>query len=233
MSSDAKTTQHSLDDQIDHIAKGLPDDVRAEYYRVMMHCRELPQNDEMLRILNALKILTLLTVQVPDRLVHERESLEEVLRNSVESLKQIIQSSTTYQQNLDGRLRDIPQTILKDINPATLTAKINESLQQQFIRSQLPQIARALGTAATDIRAMTTQFESAAEALGEAYRGATANAERSIREMQSAITDAAEKAGRAVKDLVFLFEMKERWTVYVIAGLALIVGVMLGMILPR
>ena len=55
-------------DLIDRIADSLPADVRADYYREMRHCRSLPENDEMLRILRAMQFLTLLIHQAPARL---------------------------------------------------------------------------------------------------------------------------------------------------------------------
>ena len=42
-------------DLIDRIANALPAEVRADYYREMRHCRSLPENDEMLRILRAMQ----------------------------------------------------------------------------------------------------------------------------------------------------------------------------------
>lgn len=76
MSEKAKQVQVPAKEQIDHIAKYLPDDIRAEYYREMMYCRDLPANDEMLRIVKILKMLTLLMVEVPGRVVTEREKFE-------------------------------------------------------------------------------------------------------------------------------------------------------------
>ena len=46
---------------------GSAGDVRAAYYRELNHCRSLPENDEMLRILRAMQFLTLLMRQVPER----------------------------------------------------------------------------------------------------------------------------------------------------------------------
>jgi hypothetical protein len=42
-------------DLIDRIASALPDELRADYYRELAHCRQLPENDEMLRILRAMR----------------------------------------------------------------------------------------------------------------------------------------------------------------------------------
>jgi len=52
-------------DLIDRIAEKLPPDVRADYYR--RHCRSLPENDEMLRILRAMQFLVLLIEQAPEQ----------------------------------------------------------------------------------------------------------------------------------------------------------------------
>jgi hypothetical protein len=52
---------------IDRIAKQLPKDIAAEYYREMMYCCSLPDNDEMLKILRILQILTALMDGIPSR----------------------------------------------------------------------------------------------------------------------------------------------------------------------
>ena len=56
-------------DLIDRIGAALPKEVRADYYREVAHCRSLPENDEMLRILRVMLILTLLMETVPNRMV--------------------------------------------------------------------------------------------------------------------------------------------------------------------
>ena len=66
-----ESTAASNDDLIDRIAKALPVDVRADYYRELNHCRSLPEHDEMLRILRAMQFLTLLMNQVPQRVAAE------------------------------------------------------------------------------------------------------------------------------------------------------------------
>ncbi len=47
-------------DLIDRIANALPSDLRADYYRELRHCRSLPENDEMLRILRVMQFLVVL-----------------------------------------------------------------------------------------------------------------------------------------------------------------------------
>ena len=57
----------SENDLVDRIAEALPMEVRADYYRELRHCRSLPENDEMLRILRIMQFLTLLIHTAPSR----------------------------------------------------------------------------------------------------------------------------------------------------------------------
>ena len=221
-------TQLSLDEKIDLIAKGLPDDVRAEYFRVMVHCRQLPKNDELLLILNALKILTFLIDQVPAKLVAEREKLEKLFKDALGSLAEMLRSSRDYQEQLDAKLRELPKGILNGLNPAAFAAKINERLQEQFILLELPQTSRSLSTFAGDVKRTTSEFKAAADKLESAYRGATASAERSIREMKSSIGEAIDRVTSSTTKLAAAIETKHWRTVAVIALLTLVLGFALG-----
>ena len=61
----AKPVEIREKDLIDRIAEALPAEVRADYYRELRHCRSLPENDEMLRILRAMQFLVLLIHEAP------------------------------------------------------------------------------------------------------------------------------------------------------------------------
>ena len=65
-------------DLIDRIAKALPAEVRADYYRELRHCRSLPENDELLRLIRVMQFLTLLMEQVPSRVMRERQKIEQL-----------------------------------------------------------------------------------------------------------------------------------------------------------
>jgi hypothetical protein len=71
-------------DLIDRIAEALPEDQRAAYYREMMYCRSLPENDELLRVLRVMQILTFLMQQAPERVVAERKRMQELLTGCLE-----------------------------------------------------------------------------------------------------------------------------------------------------
>ena len=52
---------------------------QAEYYRVLAHTKTLDPDDEMLRILEAMGVLALLTRETPIAIADERMQLKEVL----------------------------------------------------------------------------------------------------------------------------------------------------------
>ncbi len=63
----------------DSLAWLVPRELQAAYYRVLAHTRTLSPDDEMLRILEAMGILALLTRHTPKEIAEERKRLQEVL----------------------------------------------------------------------------------------------------------------------------------------------------------
>ncbi len=53
----------------DSLARLVPDELQTAYYRVLAHTRTLSPDDEMLRILEAMGILALLTRHTPKRIL--------------------------------------------------------------------------------------------------------------------------------------------------------------------
>lgn len=92
------------EDIVDRIAAALPDNLRTDFYREMRHCRSLPENDEMLRMLRIMQFLTLLTESGPKQIVGKREKLESLFTKSLQSLKKMIDSSEEYQRQLDLKM---------------------------------------------------------------------------------------------------------------------------------
>lgn len=206
MSGAIQTTDHSESDIIDRIANALPENLRADFYREMRHCRELPQNDEMLRILRMMQFLTVLIQQVPERIVTERERIEAM-----------IAEIGAYHRVLEGRLTVLPSAVAEGMSPDSVAASINESLRQEFERSTIPQTAGALSAVATDMKRVTTELDRAARKMGQTA---------------AAVSDAARSSERAVTDLSRVISQDYKWSVVNVAWwvmmAALIVGVTLG-----
>jgi hypothetical protein len=215
-------------DLIDRIANALPAEVRAEYYRELRHCRSLPENDEMLRILRAMQFSVVLMVQAPERMAAERERLEQIFAGALSTLQQMRQSSEAHQAQLDQRLARLPEAIAEGINPETIAARINESLRQQFVQSTIPETANALAVAAAQIKKATAEFGRTASTLADSYHGAAEEARRAIGSLESTTLRAISSAKHGADELLRIFHKEYRWSFYALSSLALVIGIGLG-----
>jgi hypothetical protein len=215
-------------DLIDRIANALPTELRADYYREIRHCRSLPQNDEMLRILRVMQFLVVLIVQVPERMAAERQQLAEILAGALVALQEIRQSAAAHQAQLDQRLAQLPRAIAEGIKPEAIAATINENLRQQFVKSTIPETADALAVAAAQIKEATAEFVREATLLTNSYRGAVVDARKAIASLESTCSDAIHKTQSAAQELVRVFREEYRWSLYALTALGLFVGIGIG-----
>jgi hypothetical protein len=221
-------TKLSTKELIDRISKVLPRDVAADFYREMMYCCSLPENDEMLRILRILQILTALMEGIPDRVMMERNAFEHLFRETSLALKTALSSSELYQKQLDQRLLRLPEEIAEGIKPKDIAHTITESLQRQFEASTIPKTAADLMTVAERIRMVHSNFSLAANKIGDAYLGSAAKAEAAIAKMNRRIEDSAKIAKGASADLAVTFK-SAYWQVLISAAVAaLLVGFVIG-----
>ena len=215
-------------DLIDRIADSLPAEIRADYYRELRHCRSLPENDEMLRILRAMQFLVLLIEGAPGRVAVERELIERLLNEIRDHLRETLDASEEYHAQLEHRLTALPEEIARGISPEAIAGTITENLRQQFIRSTLPETAEALSVTSQQIKKVCGEFSTTARGLGDAYRGAAQDASRAVGEMRSEISSVTNAAEHAIKELSVTFHKAYRWTAYSLSGLAILIGFVLG-----
>jgi hypothetical protein len=93
----------------DELAELVPSKRRAEYFRVLAHMQTLGPNDEMLRILQAMGILTLLARQTPAEIANERQQLEELLRSTLSHVDEVDARMHDYVDKLDSRISHLPE----------------------------------------------------------------------------------------------------------------------------
>ena len=233
VSATAQVPEPPEPDLIDRIANALPAEVRADYYRELRHCRSLPANDEMLRILRAMQFLTILMMQVPERVTTERGKFEQLLAPALRTLQTTIKSCETHQKQLDQRLEQLPENIANGISPEAIAVEINESLRQQFVQSTIPETARALAAVATQMKDVTTEFGHTATALVNRYRGAAEDARRAIDNIERTSSDAIATTRRGAQELLRIFDQEYRWSICVLSSLALVIGIGLGLLFQR
>jgi hypothetical protein len=211
----ATTTERDL---IDRIAEALPVEVRADYYRELRHCRSLPDNDEMLRILRAMQFLTLLIHQAPARMTTERGELDRSLNRCITALKAI-----------EERLESLPQEVASSIGPEKVAGRINESLRQQFVKTTIPESAKALTIAAADIKGSVAEFSVASREIAGKQRTVAAEASDAVRSIASSIDAATRRSQEATSELTRSL-LYLSWTSLVAGGVGLFA---LGLIVGR
>jgi hypothetical protein len=214
---------------IDRIGKELPDKVKALYFREMLYLKDLPKNDEMLRILRILQILTLLSVEVPGKLAFERGKLETFFLYTSSKIQEQQNSNQTYLDKLNKHLAGIPKKIVEDISPAAIVAMINESLKQEFIYSTIPETGKALRLVSQEMRSALSEFNQTAHNLTSSYNGVTVDANKAIEKISGAISNATTAARNATKELSNAFQQHFRWALYALSSLALLIGICIGM----
>jgi hypothetical protein len=204
-------------DLIDRIAEALPVEVRAEYYRELRHCRSLPDNDEMLRILRVMQFLTLLIHEAPARMTAERAELDRSLNSCGAALNAI-----------ERRLEALPQGVASSIGPERVVAGINESLRQRFVETTIPQTGEALAVAAAEIKRSVAQFVVAAREIAGKQRSVATEASDAVRSIESAIDAATRKSREATSDLTRAL-LYVNWTSLVAGGAGLfLLGLIVG-----
>jgi len=220
-------------DLIDRIANALPEGVRSEYYRELRHCRSLPESDEMLRLLRAMQFLVLLIEQAPSRVAEERERLDKLLAAAIDNISKMSAASEAWHVALQRKLTALPAEIAYGISPAAVAGKINENLQQEFMRSGIPKTADALGAISDQMKNVCSEFSTTADNLGHAYRGAAEDARKAVASLKSETSQAAQAAARLTRELAEKYSKAYRWSLFMIAAGALIIGLAIGMMFER
>ena len=212
------------DDTIDRIANFLPVEARAGFYRELRHCRSLPQNDEMLRIIRAMQYLVLIMVKLPEQMAEERERFEQVASRSERLLNDVHQFVDEATGQINQRLVQVSADIAKALNPPAVAAEINESLRQQFIKTTIPETADALAVNAAQIKKSTSDFVSATDSLNNAYDGAVVKAHRAIQSLETTSSQAISGNKRQADELMAVVRQDYRWLLFALPVLCILIG---------
>jgi len=213
------------DDTIDRIANFLPVETRAGFYRELRHCRSLPQNDEMLRIIRAMQYLVLIMVKLPEQMALERERFELIVSRCEKLLDDVHEFVDESTKQIDQRLAQVSADIAKALNPPAVAAEINESLRQQFIKTTIPETADALAVNAAQIKKATSDFVSATDSLNNAYDGAVVKADRAIQSLETTSSQAISRNKRQADELMAVVRQDYRWLLFALPALCILIGI--------
>ncbi len=144
----------------DELASLVPMERQAEYYRVITHTRTLSPNDEMLRVLEAMGILALVTREMPAAIATERKLLRTILEASATQAIAVEERMEQYASRLESRLSQLPKELETGLDPPRIAKLLGESLRQCFQRSGLPDTAKVLGQSCSEMNSAHKQLVS-------------------------------------------------------------------------
>jgi hypothetical protein len=219
-------TQAKTSTLFDELAGLVPEERLTEYYRVIAHTRTLSPNDEMLRILEAMGVLALLTRETPAAIAAERKLLRSVLESSASQANAVEKRMEQYATSLESRLTQLPKELETGLDPRRIAKLLGESLRQSFQRSGLPATCSALSQSCAELNSVQKQLlnvlrEVAHPDIGVIARTKSAN--------DSLLRSMATRA-QQMEDFIVRLE-KQIWATWlpVVASAALALGFGLGM----
>jgi predicted secreted protein len=210
----------------DSLARLVPDELQAAYYRVLAHTRTLSPDDEMLRILEAMGILALLTRHTPKDIADERERLQELLEAHQQHSEQAQQNMLGYVHELESRLADLPGEIEAGLDPKQIAKMLGESLRQHFLRSGVQDTVSTLQTTSAAMTSAQKELSAALRTLSDSHGGVVAQVERANNRIEYSL----ESRGKTMDAL--LHEWKSdllRIWIPMVGGACMLIGLFGGM----
>lgn len=210
----------------DSLARLVPDELQAAYYRVLAHTRTLSPDDEMLRILEAMGILALLTRHTPKDIADERERLQELLEAHQQISEQAQQNMLGYVHELDSRLANLPSEIEAGLDPKQIAKMLGESLRQQFLRSGVQDTVSALQTTNAAMTSAQKELSAALRTLSDAHGGVVAQVERANNRIEYSLESRAKTMDALLHE--WKSDLLRVW-IPMVAGVCMLIGLFGGM----
>ena len=209
----------------DELAELVPAERQAEYYRVIAHTRTLSPNDEMLRLLEAMGILALLTRETPAEIAAERKSLQKILESSASQANVVEKRMAGYALQLETRLAQLPKELETGLDPPRIAKLLGESLRQCFQQSGLQDTARALDQSCSEMNSVQKQLVNVLREVAHTDIGIVAK----IRSANDSLLRSMTTRAQQMNDFLVRLE-KQIWAIWlpVVATAALALGFVLG-----
>jgi len=210
----------------DSLARLVPDELQAAYYRVLAHTRTLSPDDEMPRILEAMGILALLTRHTPKDIADERERLQELFEAHQQHSEQAQQNMLSYVHELESRLADLPSEIEAGLDPKQIAKMLGESLRQQFLRSGVQDTVSALQTTSAAMTGAQKELTAALRTLSDSHGGVVAQVERANNRIEYSLESRAKTMDALLHE--WKSDLLRIW-IPMVAGACLLIGLFGGM----
>jgi hypothetical protein len=180
----------------------------------------------MLRILEAMGILALLTRHTPKDIADERERLQEMFDLHQQLSEETREKMLGYVHELDLRISALPSKLEASLDPKQIAKLLGESLRQNFLKSGILATAEGLQAASTTMASAQQELSSALRKLSDSQSGVIAQVEYA----NNRLTYSLESRAQTIDAL--LHEWKSdvlRIWMPLVFGAALLIGLFSGM----
>jgi len=208
----------------DSLSRLVPSELQREYYRVLAHTRSLNPDDEMLKILEAMGILALITRHTPADIAVERERIQEMLDLHLQFSHESQQKMLEYVHFIEGRLSELPSEIEVGLDPQQIAKILGESLRQHFVQSGVPDTVAGLQATALAMGSVQKQLSGVLRDLTDC--GVAAKVESANRH----VVQSLERRTKALDELLheFKIDLLRIWIPLATAA-TMLIGLFAGM----
>jgi hypothetical protein len=210
----------------DSLARLVPEELHAAYYRVLAHTRTLGPDDEMLRILEAMGVLALLTRHTPKDIADERERIQEMLDLHLQFSDESQQKMLGYVHFIESRLAELPCEIQAGLDPKQIAKLLGEGLRQNFVQSGVSDTVASLQATTANMAAVQKKLTMALAELCDLRGGVAAQVESANRR----IIYSLEERTKVLDSLLHEFktDLLRIW-IPLVTGATLMIGLFTGM----
>ena len=219
-------------DLVHRIGNALPVELQAGYYSEMLYLENLQETEELLRIIRAMQYLTLLTEQVPNRILNEREHFDRICGEIIPTAKSLEKAIKEYYQLLYKQLIQLPAEIATGISSKAIVERISDNLKKQFELSTIPVVAKELADNAANIKVSAKEFTRASEELCGSWRSASDKAHQAIEKIDASVSKAAKTAEEAAEALSNSFNRSYYGILFMFGFSILLAGIFIGVLIP-
>jgi len=210
----------------DSLARLVPDELQTAYYRVLAHTRTLSPDDEMLRILEAMGILALLTRHTPKDIADERERFQELLEAHQQHSEQAQQNMLGYVHELESRIAELPSEIESGLDPKQISKMLGESLRQQFLRYGVQDTVSALQTTSAAMTNAQKELSAVLRTLSDSHGGVVAQVERANNRIEYSLESRVKTMDALLHE--WKSDLLRIW-IPMVAGACMLIGLFVGM----
>jgi hypothetical protein len=210
----------------DSLSRLVPEHLQASYYRVLAHTRTLSPDDEMLRILEAMGILALLTRHIPKDIADERERIQEMLGLHLQFSTESQEKMLGYVHLLEQRLLDLPSEIEAGLDPQQIAKLLGEGLRQQFAKFGVQEAVAGLQATAAAMASAQSKLTRALTELSDSHGGVVAQIESANRRISDTLEDRIKVLNSLLGE--FKTDLLRIW-IPLVTGATMLIGLFAGM----